>query len=768
MKKFVAAFVAVVFSCTLFFALPYRVEASGLEWLDEWLDISGGWSWFGYIAELTEQQIADLPSDHWSNLYLSGEGVQSLLDGTAGQSKPYYTGSDTGLSYSGNTADIGGGGGRDFTITAHQSGTAAYVPSAAYNTTSNNYSFYQPSTTYNSTTNNYYNQYDISNVYYNQQYNTYLYQTTNNYNYYVTYSPTYYNITYLDSGSGSVKSDVYYYKLPDGRNSFDLKAADVYGQYFIYDVANYDTVIEAPGVEGLWHLDGNLEDSGPAGKNAVFTGGPSISYVDSGAFNQALYLDNTNHVLVFDFGSVSAIEWRMYLASPVISAITSSGYSPSYKGSSVSYSGNLAPSFVTQPRDTFSGSYLISVSVLSGWTDVVYGMATAKLNVTTYSSVFDILRVNGVSVLQYGFVATGVVTQDYFYNSTTNTSTWGSSFSVTTWTPAFFYRGKLITLSYGSWLSFNYNVADDRLFFNGVEIVGGTSAYAPKSSSPSNSFRFAGNLYGNYAYLDEVRASSVSRTPTVATAPFDTSKVLVLPEAGEQGSVAIKSSVPVTAFRVGGVRPSNPAQGNVYISLDSSHKVTSAQQYNSGNWGIVDGAIYDTGAWVTLSGYSMKNYTIEDPDPGGSNSNSNSDSGGSSSTGGGSSGSSFDWDEFIKWLQDNFGSSSSGSSGSDSGSGGDDGDSSGSFLGWLWNGITALFGWIFGGIQIVLDWFVSALSGLASSVLLAFRSVLDIVGGFILFLSAIMVFVPSEIVSAVVVGIVVLIILSIIKHFRGD
>lgn len=769
MKKFVAAFVAVVFSFTLFFAVPFTVQADDdLQWLDDFLGYGGDSSWFAWLSDWAWEYAND-PSSPLSQWQAK---TFAELDGTA--TKQYYTGSGAGRSFAGTTDGTGGGGGGlPFTVTAYESGQTVATAPTSYSSTTNTYSFYQPTTT----NNNYYNRYDISNVYYNQQYNTYMYETTNNYNYYVTYSPTYYNITYLDSGSGSVKSDVYYYKLPDGRNSFDLKAADVYGQYFIYDVGNYDTVIEAPGVEGLWHLDGDLSDSGPAGHDAYFTSGASQSYVDSGAFNQALYNSSSSSLLVFP-SSGSTVEWRSYL-SAISTSIPASNYA--FNTNSFDVPGLIDPSVAGSPelpRNVYAGTILDSVSVTKGWTrDTSSSLVkwTSQLKITMYSNYGTLFAFNGVPLVGLVAYSTGYVDQTCWQSSSGTIATYLSqTYTQISQTVSFATSTALFTPQVGTWTSFAYSGGD--LYMNGLKVAKGTLNLPLDNAGNIAGFvaRHRGPYYNNFWYLDEVRISTDNRYTaayTPAAAPYDTSKVLVLPDTGQQGSVAIKSSVPVTAFRVGGVRPSAPVQGNVYISLDSSHKVTSAQQYNNGNWGSVDGAIYDTGQWVTLSWYSMRSYTIEDSDPGGSNSDSNS--GGSSSSGGGSGGSSFDWAAFLQWLKDNFGGGGSASSSGSDGGGGtgggdDDGGGIGDFFGWLWSGITSFFTWVFGGLQIIVDWLVSALAGLAAGLGTAFGSVLDIVGGFIGFLAAIFVFLPEEIVSVFVIGIVVMVILAIIKHFRGD
>lgn len=122
-----------------------------------------------------------------------------------------------------------------------------------------------------------------------------------------------------------------------------------------------------------------------------------------------------------------------------------------------------------------------------------------------------------------------------------------------------------------------------------------------------------------YSCYDELRISkgalySGEYTPHVG--PFDVPTVLVTPDisAVPDGTVAVKSAVSVADFRVGGVRPSYPVEGSVYISLDADKKVTSCQQYQSGTWTECQGSVCDNDTWVDLSGYSFAGQVVNEDD----------------------------------------------------------------------------------------------------------------------------------------------------------
>ena len=125
--------------------------------------------------------------------------------------------------------------------------------------------------------------------------NTYTYNIDNSTYEYKTWNIDYYiNYTYVYNIGQSEVLEEYtqYYKLPDGRSSADLTKEELEQLNLNIDVTNYQLVNDASSLLGLWHLDGNLMDSGFYGNAATMTV-PSITYLDSGAFGGALYIPHT-------------------------------------------------------------------------------------------------------------------------------------------------------------------------------------------------------------------------------------------------------------------------------------------------------------------------------------------------------------------------------------------------------------------------------------------------------------------------------------------
>ena len=150
------------------------------------------------------------------------------------------------------------------------------------------------------------------------------YYTYNYYTYSVTYNITNTYITYIGSNSAYEKEEYrFYYELPDGRSSADLTADEVAGMSFqFHDVVNYAKSATDVSVRALYHFDGDTADSSYFSTQGRFdwTQGASITYMDSGVFEGALYLDNNAHAFDITLPSTLGsgdftLQFRHYQAS---------------------------------------------------------------------------------------------------------------------------------------------------------------------------------------------------------------------------------------------------------------------------------------------------------------------------------------------------------------------------------------------------------------------------------------------------------------------
>ena len=170
-------------------------------------------------------------------------------------------------------------------VSMRNTGTPSYK--SVLNTTNN--TFYDMSRDYT---------YTYNTAYYNNTYNSYYIPVTYNdvdYNYFITYSPTYTNITYIVDGCNDPSQAVsnnYYFQLPDGRNSYNLTADDVFGIPLAGEVINYDAVPENDNCVALYHFDGNIVDVSGNGNTAKFADGTVPQYISSSSFGKHLMLTN--------------------------------------------------------------------------------------------------------------------------------------------------------------------------------------------------------------------------------------------------------------------------------------------------------------------------------------------------------------------------------------------------------------------------------------------------------------------------------------------
>ena len=520
-------------------------------------------------------------------------------------------------------------------------GTPSYK--SVLNTTNN--TFYDMSRDYT---------YTYNTAYYNQTYNSYYIPVTYNnvdYNYFVTYTPTYTNITYIVDGCGDPSQAVsnnYYFQLPDGRNSYNLTADDVFGIPLAGEVINYDATPENDNCVALYHFDGNITDASGKSNTAVFDDGTVPQYISSNGFGKHLMLSNCGAFRVilpealeapytvefkFNYGQYvdflitermlrNTVDYSSQLMFRILSGVTHHGSTSEYRDKSVllqvlkEYSFyDSVYSFLLWGEDAdgsfpqrFGSIYWTNTKELSDYGSTYYGngkggsggpfnngylVLSESLIDGDIDAVVRTLKMND----GYAFWKNGTAKHYFNYSQASSNSS--------------------NPIPLGQWV--NMAIVNDgsavKYYMNGVQFT-----------PPSNWQASTGNLkkmyfYGApgfaYSYYDELRISKGAlyrENYTPASAPFDIPMALTLPSEKTEGAIAVKSAVAVNNVRLGGVRPSYPAQGDVYISLDADKKVTSCQQYQSGTWTECQGSVCDNDTWVDLSEYSFAGQVVNEDD----------------------------------------------------------------------------------------------------------------------------------------------------------
>ena len=476
-----------------------------------------------------------------------GEVIEKQVIGTA-----YYCdqcGASLELLGGGGGYTRGGGAGRSqglYYYTQPVSGSTGSTPSYATGTTK----YYQVDnttnktlnfTTWNQQTNNYtYNSYTYNNYTYNNEYNYYTYDIDNHY-YYVTYNVNYVNIIYPDGTQDEDGNDNYdsvniFYKLPDGRNSYDLNPDDIYGTYFVYNVVPYQSIPEDDGVTlGLWHLDGDLKDSSANNGKYMLTSSMTTFVDVDDTWNQALRgigefsLDGP-----IDFSSDPfTLEFRIYVSS--------------------------------------SEPYVY-----------LTGLHTATLSFYALDTWRGYLRIPSNQWNTISFCFNG-----------------GS----------FFYYVNGVKSNYLSLYLYNNSVRSWVQWSNISQYVNTNVTY---TFDPIMDL----SVYGDLPMMvDEIRLSNKSLYSgpyVISSQPFDTNLVLVPPVDPVEYDIGIFSVYDVPEYRIGGVRPTYPTDGFVWVYLEDD-VVQSVQQYQTDGWYSVDARIYVDDTWQDVKGFNLNDAKFEEP-----------------------------------------------------------------------------------------------------------------------------------------------------------
>ena len=678
-------------------------------------------------AYAEQPRAGETLKDFYSSLSFTGMSGGSFGDGVGRgfggglTIKGAGAGRETGSSFGGGAGrgDWGSGFNKNYGLTLTGSGAnnnfqyndiSSVTNITIANTTNNTF--------YNPVTNNY-NTYN--NISYNNTYNTYFIQggnsnTSTTYDTYITNNATYISYYIIENHTHETYYYEIYYQLPDGRNSYDLEPEDVWGTYFVYNAVNYRSVVEDDGITlGLWHLDGNyLNDAYYQDIVPNFSSSEFVSQNES--WNGALICDYKDIPIpgIDNF----TIEFRakpdqqdLTIDLPLSRDVTLdlTGCHVKSQAYWVSYS----------PLETHNvGSPLIS----EAWFDAAH---TNKI----YKGVAKAYPIS-------------VPSADKWYSISITKS--GNECSV-------FVDGVK--------REFDYNVPNPRVYYTWRECVGNAQNYTdvnkdclykslyPYDRSPTETYSDivvsaldSKKVLSGSGVLDELRLSNkvlYTENYTPRTQPFDTNKVLVVPDASTMTdtTIAVKSSVPVGALRVGGVRPTFPANGDVYVAEEKGI-VKNVQQFQLDGWYSIQASLYIDGDWKLLSNYDISNLGLNKPDSGGSGSG---DSGGSGSGGGGS--------------------------GSGSGDSGDTDISDSGLWDKLFGALASAVGAVFKGLLTVLATFAEGFASVVSTLTQLFTSLIGLGGEFSDFTGSFFSWLPPEIVGLLSLSITLGIVMAVIRFF---
>lgn len=499
---------------------------------------------------------------------------------------------------------------------------------------------------YDNTTNNYnYNQftkndYTQNNLYYNQDNSRYYISIDNSTDEYylvdVQYSPTFVtvNYTYNTTNNNYEKvgdvTNVYYYELKDGRNSSTLTVNEIVGLDTGYDVANYDLVTDDPNTLSLQHFDGDYTDCSSYNRS-FYSENRSTNYVDSGAFGKAVSLPSGAAAgvtipglsgydsLSFDFrvyyndiaslgvyfGDTNIFQkiptyryWKgtekysddgyeigdtwYPLPASDSSYVVGSSYTDNSLSDTISSSVNIPTSYSSAGYEESYSSTLVGL-ITDFPVPTVYSRNRTKYKKCTRIATETIgtrtghrayFRVYNTATVEYRSVPQYSVAANFSYDSYKN-----------------------------QWVSMRITIANGNLYYfvNG-DLVG--SGAFTKPTADKFYIKSSGTVY-----LDELRVTtgslSSSGAYTPPSSPYDTNKVLALPDELTDNTIYVQHNTNVTNCRIGGVRPSNPIIGFLYIPLHDDRTAAQPQLYDGSNWIDVTAMVHNGDTTVNVLGYKF-------------------------------------------------------------------------------------------------------------------------------------------------------------------
>lgn len=629
-------------------------------------------SWRDVITNWIDNSSSSTTSNTWNQVDNSDRSY------TVNNAQNYYTSvTSSVVDKSGNVTNYYRGGDTTSTkIIDSYNKTFNTIYNTNNTSTTNNYqanvkldNFLNQYTTNNVTNNNTFST-TYKSWYYDNTKNTYNYTENNDYNYYnydnsryyisidnstdeyylidVQYSPTFVtvNYTYNTTNNNNVHvgdvTNVYYYELKDGRSSYNLTAVEVAGLDLGYDVTNYELVTDDPNTLSLQHFDGDYTDSSSFNRN-FYSQNRSTTYVDSGAFGQAVSLPNGSAAgvtipnlssydnLSFDFriyyndisklgvyfGDTVILETGPEYRSWIGTEVYSDDGTGNYKRSDHTLL-SAPPDFyishsIGQRYDYFVDSTYSSVvsstsgvptsSVSAGFND--YFSSASKVGIVSgftypvlFSRAYDRYRVcRSKDINTYGCASGYGVHNVYFYTYNTASVEYRS-------TPTYSVIADFAHDSYkNQWVSMRITISGGNLYYfvNG-DLVG--SGPFTKSTADKFYIKSTGTVY-----LDELRVTtgSLSSTSvyTPSNSPYDTNKVLALPDDLTANTIYVQHNISVTNYRVGGVRPSNPETGFLYIPLYDDRTGGQPQLYDGSNWVNVMALVHNGDTTVNVLGYKF-------------------------------------------------------------------------------------------------------------------------------------------------------------------
>lgn len=391
-------------------------------------------------------------------------------------------------------------------------------------------------------------EYDIEdyNIYYNDARNMYYISDDDEY-YYIQYDITNISYTYFEPSVKRIVTENRYFELPDGRNSADLTAEEIKGLGLNYNIVNYERNLEDNLTKALFHFEGNANDASYFDNDIQWITNPSYTYYDMGTYlGGALFMQGGYN-----------IEFKIPLEDEELSR--NDDWTLNFK-------------LYLEP-ETNNNANVFQIYI-NGYENVN--------NKWQIQSLWGSKACDSVALTKW-------VNGKFTVIATNNTSI-----------PI--YTGQWIDCAvekYNGYLNIYVNgMLVKQLSFNESDIPNITI----------DDITIKKTAYAKYLYIDEIRFVSeplyMGNDFVPSFVPYDTNLVYTLPDNVRNNSIAIKTDIEINKYRIGGVRPSLPDEGFLYIYVEDN-RMKSAQVYNGAYWEEVQFRIRLWGKWVNPEDYRI-------------------------------------------------------------------------------------------------------------------------------------------------------------------
>lgn len=461
----------------------------------------------------------------------------------------------------------------------------------------------------------------------NNSYNFYFDQTN-----YLTYVNTYNNTTIIYNGD----TTELYYRLPDGSDSFNLTEEEAANGYKTsLSVSSYENTYDSEDLRFLYHFDDNEYDAAYPTNTVLTFSKNSVNYVNDLNFNHAIAFNGDTDISVnksgiyysFRFYPLMDDSLHLYINNTYIGGSeraynTITSYDEWYNEYLVQRTSNPQYNYLYHVTDSLyvamNGGYYVfespeqAFNYLNGsnnWRIVDDPDDLEYINNSTSIGSTNVQNPYNINISSYSNGASGYSfpTDKYHRSVLYDPTSYVSNRSYNYINYDYYVNsGSFNLVNLGMW-NFISVLIDGSVYINGID----TGIDIDNSSDLHLSF-----IGDSVFYFDEFFGNAADRSVIAPSRPYDSNIVYYLPDVFQNNCILIQSLLSVSSYKFGGIRPSSPQLGYVYISVNEVGNITSVQQFNGIEWISVNAGIYNEylNMWINVIGFNIfyNNWDVQD------------------------------------------------------------------------------------------------------------------------------------------------------------